>query len=52
MSTAVGVVHVRLTERLTDVAISAFLWVFRIGVLFIVVVGSTLTIATGRYDLE
>jgi branched-chain amino acid transport system permease protein len=52
MSTAAGVVHVRLTERLTDAAIAAFLWAFRIGVVFIVVVGSTLTIASGRYDAE
>jgi branched-chain amino acid transport system permease protein len=56
MSTAAGTspvaVHVRLTERITDAAIAAFLWVFRIGVLFIVVVGSTLTIASGRYDVE
>ena len=36
MSTAAAVVHVRLTERLTDVAIAAFLWTFRIVVLFIV----------------
>ena len=41
MSAAAGVVHVRLTERITDVAIAAFLWAFRIGVLFVVVVGST-----------
>jgi branched-chain amino acid transport system permease protein len=55
MSTAagtVGVINVRLSERLMDVAIAAFLWTFRIGVVFIVVVGSILTIASGRYNAE
>ena len=36
-------------ERLTDLAIAAFLWVFRIAVVFIVVVGSFLTITSGRF---
>jgi branched-chain amino acid transport system permease protein len=41
----------RTTERLTDLAISAFLWAFRIVVLFVVVVGSILTLASGKYSL-
>ena len=36
-------------ERLTDVAIASVLWSFRIAVIFIVVVGSMLTLATGRF---
>jgi branched-chain amino acid transport system permease protein len=47
-----GVVRVRLTERITDAAISAFLWTFRIAVVFVVVVGSTLTLLSGRYSAE
>ena len=39
-------------ERITDVAIAAFLWVFRIVVILIVVVGSTLTLASGKYGIE
>jgi len=39
-------------ERLTDAAIAAFLWSFRIAVVAIVVIGSFLTIASGRYSAE
>ena len=39
-------------ERLTDVAIAAFLWSFRIVVVLIVVVGSILTLASGKYSVE
>jgi branched-chain amino acid transport system permease protein len=39
-----------LTERFTDIAIAAFLWVFRIAVVLVVVVGSFLTLASGRYS--
>jgi branched-chain amino acid transport system permease protein len=44
-------VKVRTTERLTDAAISGFLWAFRIVVLFVVVVGSILTLTSGKYSL-
>jgi len=37
------------TERFTDVAIAAFLWALRIAVVFVVVVGSFLTISQGRF---
>ena len=43
--------HISLTERLTDIAIAVFLWAFRIAVVLIVVVGSILTLAGGRYSL-
>jgi branched-chain amino acid transport system permease protein len=39
-------------ERLTDAAIVAFLWSFRLAVIVIVVVGSAATIAGGKYSLE
>ncbi len=41
-----------LVERLTDLAIKAFLWTFRIAVVAIVVVGSALTLASGKYSIE
>ena len=41
-----------VVERLTDVAISVFLWAFRIAVILVVVVGSTLTLASGRYGVD
>ncbi|MBX3028563.1 MAG: branched-chain amino acid ABC transporter permease [Chloroflexi bacterium] len=41
-----------LTERLLDIGIAVFLWAFRIIVLFVVVVGSLLTLARGRYSIE
>ncbi len=40
----------RYVERLTDVAISAFLWAFRISVVLVVVIGTILTIAEGQYS--
>jgi len=43
---------VRPIERLTDLAIAAFLWAFRIVVLLVVVVGSIATLASGKYSLE
>ncbi len=43
-------VRVRPIERLTDLAIVAFLWAFRIIVVLIVVVGSILTLASGKYS--
>jgi branched-chain amino acid transport system permease protein len=37
-------------ERLTDGAIAAVLWAFRAAVVLIVVIGSYLTVTSGRYD--
>ena len=42
--------RVSWVERLTDFAITAFLWAFRIAVVLVVVVGSALTIASGKYS--
>ena len=41
-----------LIERLTEGAIVAFLWLLRVAVVLVVVVGSALTIMSGRYSLE
>jgi hypothetical protein len=41
-----------LVERLTDLAISGFLWTFRIAVVALVVIGSAATLASGKYDPE
>jgi branched-chain amino acid transport system permease protein len=42
-------VKVTLVERVTEAAISGFLWALRIVVVLVVVVGSYLTLASGRY---
>ena len=42
----------RYVERLTELAIVVFLWSFRIAVVLVVVVGSALTLMSGRYNLE
>ena len=42
----------KATERALDWAIWAFLWTFRIVIVLIVVVGSLLTLASGRYTLD
>jgi branched-chain amino acid transport system permease protein len=42
-------VRIPLIERVTDAAISGYLWVFRIGIVLVVVIGSYLTLASGRY---
>jgi len=39
-------------ERLTDLAIAGFLWAFRIAVVLIVLIGSALTLASGKYPPE
>ena len=39
-------------ERITDIAIVGFLWAFRIVVIFVVIVGSFLTLAEGKYAVE
>lgn len=41
-----------LVERVTDIAIAGFLWSFRIVVVLVVVVGSTLTLTSGKYGLD
>jgi len=42
----------RYVELITELSITAFLWSFRIAVVLVVVVGSTLTLMSGRYNLE
>jgi branched-chain amino acid transport system permease protein len=39
-------------DRFTEFAIAAFLWVFRIAVVLVVVIGSFLTIVGGQYSAE
>ncbi len=39
-------------ERVTDAAIVTFLWAFRLVIVVVVIVGSVLTIASGRYSAE
>ena len=39
-------------ERLTDLAIGAFLWAFRIIIVLVVLVGSAVTLASGRNGLD
>ncbi len=39
-------------DRITEAAIAAFLWGFRIVVVLVVVIGSILTLAGGRYSAE
>src|SRR5688500_16414571 len=38
-------------ERLTDIGIALFLWAFRVAVVLVVVVGSALTLMSGKYPL-
>ena len=42
--------YASLVEKLTDLSISVFLWGFRIGVVLVVVGGSVLTLAEGKYS--
>jgi branched-chain amino acid transport system permease protein len=42
----------RYVERLTDIAIAAFLWSFRIAVVAVVLIGSAATLASGIYGVE
>ncbi len=39
-------------DRITEFAIAAFLWLFRVAVVLVVVVGSILTLASGQYGWE
>jgi branched-chain amino acid transport system permease protein len=41
-----------LVDRLTELAIAGFLWSFRIVVVLVVVVGSILTLASGKFGME
>src|SRR5258706_12104346 len=41
-----------VVDRITEFAISAFLWAFRIIVVLVVVIGSLTTLASGRYGWE
>jgi len=45
-------VNVRHFDRLTNLAIAAFLWAFRIVVILVVVVGSALTLASGKFNAD
>jgi len=40
------------TERALDAAIAAFLWAFRIVVVLVIVVGSYLTLSSGKYSID
>jgi branched-chain amino acid transport system permease protein len=42
----------KATERALDAAIAAFLWGFRIIVVLVIVVGSYLTLSSGKYSVE
>ncbi len=44
--------RVSWVERLTDYAIAGFLWALRVAVVLVVVVGSALTLASGKYSAE
>jgi branched-chain amino acid transport system permease protein len=44
--------NVSPSERLIDLAIAAFLWTFRIAVVLVVVVGTTLTLLKGTFSGE
>jgi branched-chain amino acid transport system permease protein len=41
-----------LVERITDLSITVFLWAFRIAIVAVVLVGSALTLASGKYTVE
>jgi branched-chain amino acid transport system permease protein len=41
-----------LVDRLTELAIAGFLWAFRVIVVLVVVVGSILTLASGKYGID
>ena len=42
--------YASLVEKLTDLSISVFLWGFRIAVVLVVIGGSVLTLAEGKYS--
>ena len=44
--------NARMLERITEFAIWTFLWTFRIVIVLVVVVGSFLTLASGKYDID
>jgi branched-chain amino acid transport system permease protein len=42
----------KATERALDAAIAAFLWGFRIVVVLVIVVGSYITLSSGKYSID
>ena len=42
----------KTNERALDAAIAAFLWAFRIVVVLVIVVGSYLTVSSGKYSID
>ena len=42
----------KANERILDGAIAAFLWAFRIVIVLVIVVGSYLTLASGKYSID
>jgi len=52
MTAATITPNTKATERALDWAIWAFLWTFRIIVVLVVVVGSLLTLASGKYSID
>jgi branched-chain amino acid transport system permease protein len=50
--TAASSARAKVMERVLDTAIAGFLWAFRIVVVLIVVVGSLLTLAQGKYSID
>jgi branched-chain amino acid transport system permease protein len=44
--------YASIVERITEGAIAGVLWAFRVAVVLLVVVGSALTLASGRYSAE
>jgi branched-chain amino acid transport system permease protein len=44
--------YARNVERFTDLAISAFMWTFRLSVVAVVVIGSAATLTQGRFPFD
>jgi branched-chain amino acid transport system permease protein len=44
--------HSSWIERLTDAAIVVFLWAFRLVIVAVVLIGSVLTLASGKFSIE
>jgi branched-chain amino acid transport system permease protein len=42
----------RYVESVTDIAITVFLWTFRLAVVGVVIIGSAMTLASGRYGID
>jgi branched-chain amino acid transport system permease protein len=52
LNTGERTLNTNVSERMLDVAISVFLWTFRIVVVLIVVVGSLATLTSGKYSFD